>query len=91
MKSEKIEVYFNIRDQKIIDFGMLCEPFRDGTIKLDRKLWEEYCKKRLDFELIHSDIMRKVPSKDKNKYRESMLKMLDECQRKIREHEKHEL
>ena len=52
---EKIKV--NVAVQKNFDIGLFSDEYADGSILLNKDVWEKYIKVRLEFEQIHESIL----------------------------------
>ena len=55
-----------------LDFGRLSKEVSEGTIKVDEKIWIDYCNKRLEFEQIHKTLWLLIPYNKRKKLSEEL-------------------
>lgn len=53
--------------KKDVDFGMLNEDYREGTIKVKEEEWLDYVEKRFAFGIAHENLIEKIPVRKREK------------------------
>jgi len=55
------------------DFGMITDECSEGSINVSEKFWQEYCHKRMEFELMHQKLVDKLPKKKIKNFVEKLI------------------
>lgn len=57
---EKLEVGYATKGE--VDFGMMSEDWREGTIKVSKDFWHKYVNARAIFDEMHSELIKLMNS-----------------------------
>jgi len=77
----KIKIRFQKKTD--IDFGFLSKAYSDGEFKVDKNFWKDYLDARFNFEVLHSELIEKVPKKIRKRYFKEDLVRIDKINREI--------
>jgi len=81
MKTNKIKIRF--QKQTDIDFGLLSNDYSDGEFKIDRSFWKTYLEARFNFEILHDELIKRVPRRIRIKYFKEDNVRIDKINREI--------